>query len=371
MKVLFISHEASRTGAPLVLLSLLKSIKKEFPQIEAHLLLRQGGELMDEFEQCAKIVRLHRKKSLWQRAKRKILRNKHPYQLDLEQLNTTGYDCIFANSMVSLPLAITLKNELLCPLILYVHEASFQIKAIGTSLSNIYKCDKIIVASELVKQAIVNEYGVDPTQMLVVYPHTDNIPINTVPTATPTPSYCFTIGLSGAGSWNKGVDILPYVIKECEARHPDFNCHFIWVGDIPNDIRTDLIPCTEKHKLTITGVVESPIEYYRQFDVFLLLSREESFSLASVENIQLGKPVVCMDGAVGITDMVGRDAMVVVPYLSVVSIADALYRLATDKEQYTTISNKAFARMTERYSRHDFMQSITNTLFTTAGSPQP
>ena len=278
MKVLFISHEASRTGAPLVLLSLLKSIKKEYPQIDIHLLLLKGGELMDEFEQSANIVKIHKKKNLWLKVKKKFLGAKQPYPLDLEQLKSNRYECIFANTIVSLPIAITLKNELHCPLILYVHEATSLLKTSGASLSNVYQCDKLIAASDIIKRAIASEYGIDPIKIAVVYPHTDNLPIELLPPSTRKPSNPFIVGLSGAGSWNKGVDILPYVIKECLEKHPDFNCHFVWVGDIPNDIRGDLLPYIKQHQLTITGVVNSPLEYFRQFNVYLLLSREESFS---------------------------------------------------------------------------------------------
>ena len=360
MKVLFISHEASRTGAPLVLLSLLKLIKNECPQIKAHLLLQKGGEIADDFEEYATIIKLRKKKSLWMRAKRKVFRCKRPYQLDLEHLKSAGYDCIFANTLVSLPIATTLKSELHCPLILYVHEAASLLKAAAVSLSNIYQCDKIVAASIISKNAISHDYGIEPDKITIVYPYTNNIPIESLSLIARTTTKTITIGLSGAGSWNKGVDILPHVINECFDKYPDFDCHFVWVGDIPDDVRDNILPCIEQHRLTVTGVVDSPIEYFRYFDIFLLLSREESFSLACAENMLLGTPVVCMDGEVGIIDMVGRDAMVVVPYMSIVGIADALYRLAINHDFYTNIANLAYARITERYSRQNFVQSLIN-----------
>ncbi len=48
IKVLFISHDASRTGAPIVLLHLLKWVKYN-TDVEFLILLKDGVELEDRF----------------------------------------------------------------------------------------------------------------------------------------------------------------------------------------------------------------------------------------------------------------------------------------------------------------------------------
>jgi hypothetical protein len=50
MKFLFISHETSRTGAPMVLLHFLKWIKANHPQINIDVLTLRGGALVGEFK---------------------------------------------------------------------------------------------------------------------------------------------------------------------------------------------------------------------------------------------------------------------------------------------------------------------------------
>ncbi len=57
-KVLFIGHDASRTGAPLLLLHFLKWLRQE-TRFEFELLLQRGGDLADEYRQVAPTRILH------------------------------------------------------------------------------------------------------------------------------------------------------------------------------------------------------------------------------------------------------------------------------------------------------------------------
>ena len=61
MKLLFISHEASRTGAPIVLLTFLKWLRKNTSH-EIRIIMVRGGELSKEFNQCGKMFTLEKKK---------------------------------------------------------------------------------------------------------------------------------------------------------------------------------------------------------------------------------------------------------------------------------------------------------------------
>ncbi|HMJ08251.1 MAG TPA: hypothetical protein VK468_04555, partial [Pyrinomonadaceae bacterium] len=54
-RVLFIGHEAGRSGAPIVLLHLLRWLKANSPEIETDLLLLTGGELEDEYEKVTNV----------------------------------------------------------------------------------------------------------------------------------------------------------------------------------------------------------------------------------------------------------------------------------------------------------------------------
>ena len=53
-RVLFISHDATRTGAPMILLHLLRWLRAN-TELSFDVLLRDGGELAGEFEQTAQV----------------------------------------------------------------------------------------------------------------------------------------------------------------------------------------------------------------------------------------------------------------------------------------------------------------------------
>ena len=53
MKILFISHDASRTGAPILLLRLIEQIKI-YSDFEILILLKNCGELKEDFERLGK-----------------------------------------------------------------------------------------------------------------------------------------------------------------------------------------------------------------------------------------------------------------------------------------------------------------------------
>src|SRR5215510_5626685 len=53
-KILFVGHEATRTGAPYVLLHLLRWLRAN-PSAECRLLLLDGGELVSEFAEVSHV----------------------------------------------------------------------------------------------------------------------------------------------------------------------------------------------------------------------------------------------------------------------------------------------------------------------------
>ena len=54
-KICFISHNATRTGAPLVLLHFVKWVKQFHPEIEFEVWLMSDGELKTEFEKLSSV----------------------------------------------------------------------------------------------------------------------------------------------------------------------------------------------------------------------------------------------------------------------------------------------------------------------------
>ena len=291
MKILFISHDASRTGAPLALLSLLTELKKRQTDnsIEIDILLLDDGELCDAFNQIADHLYKTfspRKKMLWRRLWSRIC---HQYNL------------IYANTVVSLPMACSIQRHCNVPIILHVHESEYLLQTLMPSIVLLKKCSRIIAASHLVKEVLKSKYEVDESSITVVYP------MSALPIITQTegglkqffqiPSSQFVVGLVGSSDvWLKGIDLLPLVIKRCYNEQPNADIHFVWIGQLYGDTKEQLQYDLEKTRVekhfTYLGVVDSPLPVYERFDMLLVLSRSESFSLVGLECAQLCKPIV-------------------------------------------------------------------------------
>ena len=134
--ILFLSHDATKTGAPTVLLHLLRHLKSNNRDVQFEVMLKNGGPLEPEFYSLAPTYVWNRKSSRVSRPIFKVLRTlnapalenflqrKRPIRFSSEK----RFDIIFANSVVSSDLAVVLKKQLQIPVVLYVHELEVGIR---------------------------------------------------------------------------------------------------------------------------------------------------------------------------------------------------------------------------------------------------
>lgn len=355
--VLFISHIANLSGAPLVLLNLLKEIKQIDPEKELRLIQIHGGPNTKDFKKLANVYTCEEEDNkVWCRwlpfsINRRV--NKWRYKKWLKQ---TNFDYIYANTVESLNKAIEIKQELKIPIIAHIHEAEFSFRCYGITKQILQQCDSFIAVSSIVVNAL-NDYGVDNTKIKVIRPFSANLDLidsyqETVTTSDRLSS--FVVGLSGYGSWRKGTDLFPLLVKKFVTKYPDVDCKFVWVG-YTNDIELDY----ETKRLNIesyiirTGVVDNPIDYYRQFNVMVLTSREDPFPLVCMECAALAKPIILFENSSGIVDLVKHEESgLVVPYLDVDAMCDAIYRLYKDAGLAKSLGENARRILKKEFDMH-------------------
>ena len=78
----------------------------------------------------------------------------------------------------------------------------------------------------------------------------------------------------------------------------------------------------------------------------------------------LGNPIVCMDGASGITDFIGNDAGIIVPYMDFGEISKALYTLHTNKDYSASLAKKAQETAFTKFSKEQSVDNIINLIDT-------
>lgn len=368
MKTLFITHEASQTGAPLALLAILKSFKKD-NNIQFDVIIIRDGELHKEFSEVADNV-FSFYKSPDNRLKTRIIRRfkrfLHIKDDELKFLNHHDYDLIYANTIASLWLGCSIKKRIGKPLIAHIHESEFLLSTYKTEKTMFLMCDKIISVSSLSKDALINKYSIPSSLISVIYPFSPYIDYqnkSTIPYRQDTKE-SFKIGLSGYCCWVKGTDLLPQVIKRWSELHPNIDAQFIWVGQKTENfeikLKYELDKLGLQKYLYLAGATNTPMTFFKEFDIFLLLSREDSFPLVALENAYLGKPIISMKGASGINDLLQKEAGIIVPYLSIDGIVNAIYKLYTDKELAKKIGQKAQQLVLTQFNKENSIEAIKN-----------
>ena len=91
----------------------------------------------------------------------------------------------------------------------------------------------------------------------------------------------------------------------------------------------------------------------------MLVSREESFSLACLEAAALGKPIICFDKGGSMHELVENDAGYVVPYLNIHAMAEKIIELARQPDLKKRLGAKAREKV---FQRHEISIAVPSIL---------
>ena len=371
-KILFISHEASRTGAPLVLLSLLQDIKRQHPDEELYVLQVSTGALKDtlepEFHKVSNLFTIKWddktgiKRFLPFRLRQRI--NRYIYN---KWLSTPKFDLIYANTIASIEKAVEIKDVLNIPVLAHIHEQEYTFRQYGVKKEHIQKCDRFIAVSTPVVETL-KRYGVKENDITLIRPFSTNLDkvndINKSFRISGVADDDFVIGLSGAGGWRKGFDFFPLLVKTFTDKYPQVKCKFVWVGWGDKDA----LDYESKHLgvqdyIVFTDSVNNPLDYYNRFDVFLLTSREDPFPLVCMECAALAKPIILFKDASGIQDMVRHNhSGLLVPYMDLDAMTDAIYQLYSSSNLRKQMGENLRMDLFNNYGKDKSINEIKNLL---------
>jgi glycosyltransferase involved in cell wall biosynthesis len=375
-RVLFIGHDGTRTGAPIVLLDILRWLKKH-ARLDFALLLERGGPLTDDyraicpvwvmqsdvfcpssFERAVKwLPKLGtRTWNYFHRKRATVLRNK---------IERFGPSLLYANT-VATRRAVELLAPLRLPLILHGHELEMWIQLeTGTADFDFLaeRTARFIAASEAVSRNFVDNHGIPAERIEIVPEFTDT---SRVPDGSREsrrlalckelniePSESMFVGAAGTLDWRKGADLFMQVAAKVIPR-AEKPTHFIWLGGDPKNtmgrnLEFDLGKLNLQGRVHFLGSRPNAIDYIDLFDVFVLTSREDPFPIVMLEAGSLQKPVVCFDQSGGAPDFVESDAGLVAPYLDVDAMAEHVRTLLADAALRTRLGDAGAAKVAAHY----------------------
>ncbi|MEN3322526.1 glycosyltransferase [Mariniflexile soesokkakense] len=327
MKLIFITHETSRTGAPMVLLHFLRWLKANKSDLNLTLLSLKKGELYEDFKQVVNeyfdLSELKEKKTALKRLSGKLIKVKDKQDALIEQLRLNSYDIIYSNTILSIAYGSKIKSKN-SKHIAHIHELNVIIKEATPNFNkDIIEVDHFIAASELVKQNLILNWSINKTCITRVY---ECSTVNYNVLIQNNDSRVFHVGGSGVVHWRKGSDIFIQVARYIKTHYPNLSIQFTWVGDISH--KEKLINDEDIRKMGIESLISfvgqqtNPQDYYNSFDLFLMTSREDPFPLVCIEVGMLGKPIICFENATGSEEIIKKGGGVIVPYLNIEAMAE-------------------------------------------------
>ena len=341
-EILFVSHEAGRTGAPVFLLSLIEYLVKRL-DVACTILLLRGGDLEPAFRALGHTVVLGA-----------------PETLDaamVDALRRRNIRLVYVNTISNGALQARLKT-LGVPTVCHVHELAFSIEHHfgGRNLRQVVESTDVFLAGSRAVQACL-ETVVPSRRVVLAYPFidvaanqqaasSDKQPVETVADAV-------VIGGCGLIGWRKGTDLFIQVARRVLAKTKKMVV-FVWVGgplaygEYPRLAYEAQLMGIEKH-LVFPGQVDATLPYFAQFDIFVLPSREDPFPLVMLDAASLGTPIVCFDRAGGTPELVENDAGEVVPYMDIDAMAAAVTRLVEDADLRKRMGEAARRKVMERH----------------------
>lgn len=353
-KILFITQHLGRTGSEMVLWYLLKNLDPA--KYEISLLCKSQGEMYDALPHHINkhIMYKNSPKGLlrfYRRLVKLIGINPIQHQLNIIQQKSKA-DVWFVNT-VALPEIFEIDKPKKVKFVTYVHEFLYAFSEIQRNTLEKMICysDVCIGCSDIVYNALLPIHDFVEKQYSFI--DTDTINVNTMVVnklkemhgISPTD---FTWVVSGGTKYMKGFDLVLPILD----RFKDHNIKILWLGtELKNGLTYYVKRIAEEkypNKLICVGAEDTNYYNYMAIaDGFLLLSREETFSLVMLEAAFLQIPIVAFN--VGIAADFVKEEMGFVAYNNTLTeIVDGMEKC----HQHTPINKVKLKHEAMKFSKN-------------------
>lgn len=337
--VIFVSHNASATGAPINLLNQCKAYR-ELHGNNFVIVVISGGELIKEFQTVGVTIDLHRIAS-------NIVVDEN-VETVFSRLRHLGYSRCIANTVVSGCLSEVFKKNHL-DVIYEIHELPRSIEMGGwiNYAKNIASSGAtVIFAANFVAQKFISSFGL-PADLVKLIPQ--GIRAETIYQSTRQSAKTklldqlrlpehqdikIVLGAGLAAHMPKGTDLFFDVAEVMHSQGELGDIHFVWLGN-----RDDYFEHWKKHALPKLPYREhihfldfeaNPAYVFAGADIFLLTSREDAFPSVALESLANNTPVVAFAETSGIQEILNETNGAIVGHLDIHEMAHAVLRILSN-----------------------------------------
>jgi glycosyltransferase involved in cell wall biosynthesis len=376
MRVLFVSHMATRSGAPLLLLWLLRWLMDHRRGIEPAVVLLSDGPLRSDFEALAPTEAWSRPlfQPLRERVAARLGRGRagSPAELLEAAVQRHRPDLIYLNTLVLGQHLRGLSADPARPACLsHVHELETTLATMTSpeAVARQLALSSVVVAcAEGVRQSLHTHHKLPMNRCTVVpgflpfsapgqgqtatetQPEEPLLEPALEPLEAALATGTFVFGFAGQAIARKGFDLFPLLVRECERVFAGQPFLAVWLGASPRQeevivVRRDLQLLGLEGRVLLLPPMPSATGVIRRFAVHGLLSREDPYPLVALEAAASAVPTICFEGGGGIVDFVADGCGLAVPYLDLAAFATALHRLSNDPDSRRLLGERSRARV--------------------------
>ena len=347
--ILFISHNASKSGAPILLLDFIDWFK-ENSRTNFKILLNEGGELESAFRQ---------------RGETYIFTEYLGDQYELIRLLkdiTLIYSNTIANGYV-----LELLSQLHCPVISHVHELEYAIRIFRDHFTRTKRYTTYWIAGSRLIEALLSEQYNIPENTITVIPDFVSSSVleqtdekrgrarNEVLGELRIDKDAQLVFGCGSVEWRKGPDLFVQVADKVLKQTQKDTIHFAWIGapldeNFLNQVLYEAELLQISKNVHFIGFKDRLTDYLLAGEVFLLTSREDPFPLAALLAASAERPIVCFDQVTGITELVESDAGYIVPFMDIQGMADKVIYLLEDEKKREHLGKRGREKVKGRYT---------------------
>lgn len=359
-KFLFIFHDDSRTGAPMLLYNFLLNLKqRQGTDISFDIYIKnvEGGlfsrlqAIADHLFYRPKIQYKNTADYYLKRIIQKLQKSETAFLSSLVRKN--DYATVVGNTVVTLELLSNLANIFKQgSFVLYVHESEYMCDVLLSkrkAVEELTHISKFIAVSHSCAENLIVNYGVPSERIAVVYPA---IPKDNYEEPVRKQKDRFTIMTAGYAHLTKGTDLVPQIAMHLRTLAPDLKFVVQMIGIREESvylkaIKNDIKKLNLQDIIQITPPTAQPVYYLSQADCYIIPSREDSFSLMGVQAAYYNVPIVAFDKAVGLMEILDSSCSYIVPYLDTKAFAAAILSIFEQRKEAIRKADNSLKRVKE------------------------
>jgi glycosyltransferase involved in cell wall biosynthesis len=374
-KILFLSHEATLTGAPIFLLRLIQYLDST-KRYKMLVLFNNSGRLFQEFQKHTSTMVLSNLNTR-QKGLIKIFIRFFPMYTIRDiffriRIKLFQPDIIISNTLANSDLLPYINHLNQLKLITIVHEMKswlnhadkLEIFDVNKSIS---LSSHFIAVSNSVKKNLLNDFKISEYNISMFFNNNNDFKPQKIPNTEMSkwkkdnniPENTFIIGSCGSLIWRKGPDIFISILNSFKKKYPTKKIFFIWQGGQEKssfyiEIENEINQLSLSNDISLLPFSSNTHFFYNAIDIYISTAREEPFGLTLLEAGSYKKPCIAFEKSGGPEEILSNNRGLLIPYGDVDNAVEAIFELMQNDKSSKKFSLELSKFVLENNSKNTF-----------------